>query len=162
MNLLIISDTHTDSITKLPPAVIDAAKKADGIIHAGDVVSYKVISGLIDINPNVYAVKGNMDPASGENVLPLKRVLEAEGVRIGIAHGEGSPQGIENRLLYTFADDKVDIIIFGHTHVPFWGVIGEVHFLNPGSPTNKRTEPQHSYAILKLDDGKFDAEIVRF
>lgn len=161
MELLIISDTHTDSITKLPSSVRDAAAKADGIIHAGDVVGYKVIHDLLEINPNVYAVKGNMDPALGEDYLPVKRVIEIEGVRIGISHGEGSPFGIENRLLYTFENDDVDIIIFGHTHSPFWGVINDIHFLNPGSPTNKRGEPYHTYAILNIEDGKFSAEIVR-
>lgn len=161
MKLLIISDTHTDSITKLPMELRDAAAKADGIIHAGDVVGYKVIHDLKHINKNVYAVKGNMDPALGDEYLPAKRVLELKGFRIGIAHGEGSPYGIENRLLYTFENDNVDIIIFGHTHSPFWGVIGGVHFLNPGSPTNKRSEPYHTYAILTLEEGKFDAEIKR-
>lgn len=161
MNLLIISDTHTDSITKLPTVIRDEAKKADAIIHAGDVVGFKVIHDLKHINPNVYAVKGNMDPALGEDYLPIKHVIELEGVRIGISHGDGSPHGIENRLLYMFEDDNVDIIIFGHTHRPFWGVIGDVHFLNPGSPTNKRSEPHHTYAILNIEDGKFHAEIKR-
>ncbi|PLX67173.1 MAG: metallophosphoesterase [Denitrovibrio sp.] len=161
MKLLIISDTHTDSITKLPMTLRDAADKADGIIHAGDIVGYKVIHDLLKINPNVYAVKGNMDPALGNEYLPRKRVLEMEGVRIGVAHGEGSHHGIENRLLYSFADDNVDIIIYGHTHSPFWGVIDGIHFLNPGSHTNKRDEPRHSYAVLTIEDGKFDAEIIK-
>jgi putative phosphoesterase len=161
MNILIISDTHTDSITKLPMSVRDEAGKADAVIHAGDVVGFKVIHDLKHINPNVYAVKGNMDPALGEDYLPIKQVIEIEGVKIGISHGEGSPHGIENRLLYTFEEDNVDIIIFGHTHKPFWGVIGGVHFLNPGSPTNKRSEQYHTYAVLTVEDGKFHAEIKR-
>jgi putative phosphoesterase len=102
-----------------------------------------------------------MDPALGEDYLPIKQVIEIEGVKIGISHGEGSPHGIENRLLYTFEEDNVDIIIFGHTHKPFWGVIGGVHFLNPGSPTNKRSEQFHTYAVLTVEDGKFHAEIKR-
>jgi putative phosphoesterase len=159
MKLLIISDTHTDSITKLPVIITDEARRCDGIIHAGDIVSYRLIHDLAHINPNIYAVKGNMDPALGDDFLPVTRTLELEGVKIGITHGAGSPFGIENRLLYTFQD--VDIIIYGHTHKPFWGMIGGVHFLNPGSPTNKRTEPHHTYAILTLENGKFDAEIKR-
>jgi len=161
MKLLIISDTHTDSITKLPLKVREAASKVDGIIHAGDVVGYKVIHDLMKINPNVYAVKGNMDPNLGGDYLPEKRVIELENVKIGISHGGGSPYGIEDRLLYMFADDMVDLIVYGHTHTPFWGVIGDVYFLNPGSPTNKRHEPHHTYAILTLDKGSVDAEIIR-
>jgi putative phosphoesterase len=161
MKILIISDTHTDSITKLPQVIRDEAVKCDAVIHAGDVVGFKVIHDIAHINPNVYAVKGNMDPALGTEYLPVRRVMEFEGVRIGISHGDGSPYGIENRLLYSFADDNVDLIIFGHTHKPSWCVIDGIHFLNPGSPTNKRTEPHHTYAILTVEDGKFDAEIKR-
>lgn len=161
MKILIISDTHTDSITKLPQAVRDEAASCDAIIHAGDVVGLNIIKQLKELNSDVYAVKGNMDPSFGEDVLPIKRVMEFGGVRIGISHGDGAPHGIENRLLYMFEDDKVDLIIFGHTHSPFWGEIGGVHFLNPGSPTNKRTEPHHTYAILTIEDGKFNAEIKR-
>ncbi len=159
MKLLIISDTHTDSIDKLPVIITDEAAKCDGIIHAGDIVSYKLIHDLMHINPNVYAVRGNMDPNLGDDRLPLTRKIELDGVRIGISHGSGNPYGIENRLLYTFQD--VDLIIYGHTHKPFWGMIGGVHFLNPGSPTNKRTEPHHTYAILTIEKGIFDAEIKR-
>jgi len=161
MKLLIISDTHTDSITKLPMTIRDAAAKVDGIIHAGDVVGFKVIHDLLHINPNTYAVKGNMDPALGEDFLPKKRILTIEGVKIGIAHGDGSHHGVESRLLYTFANDNVDLIIYGHTHTPFWGVLNGVHFLNPGSSTDKRHQPYHTYAILTIENGEFDAEIKR-
>ncbi len=90
-------------------------------------------------------------------------MLELKGFRIGVAHGEGSPFGIENRLLYMFENDNVDLIIFGHTHVPFWGgEISGIRFLNPGSPpTDKREQPHHTYAILTIEEGRMDAEIMR-
>ncbi|PLX67531.1 MAG: metallophosphoesterase [Denitrovibrio sp.] len=161
MKLLVISDTHTNSINRLPMSVQDMAKKVDAIIHAGDVVGYKVIHDLLHINPNVYAVKGNMDPALGDDYLPKKRVLTFKDIKIGVSHGEGSPFGIENRLLYLFENDNVDLIIFGHTHAPFWGEINGIRFLNPGSPTDKREQPFPTYAILTIEEGTFDAEIIR-
>jgi len=159
MRILIISDTHTDSIEKLPQSVIHQAKVCDYILHAGDVVGFKLIHDLSHINPNVVGVKGNMDPAIGDEFLPVKRELEFDGVRIGLIHGGGSPYGMENRIMYEF--ENVDIIVYGHTHKPFWGRVGNVHFLNPGSPTDKRAEPHGTYAILTIEDGKFDAEIHR-
>lgn len=159
MKLLIISDTHTDSIVKLPQIIRDEAKNSDGIIHAGDVVSFKLLNELMEINPNVYAVKGNMDPILEDNLLPITREMTLEGVNIGISHGAGNPLGIENRLLYTFPN--ADLIIFGHTHRPFYGMIGGKFMLNPGSPVNNRVEPYESYAILTLDKGTFNAEIKR-
>lgn len=159
MKLLIISDTHTDSIAKLPPVICTEAKICDGIIHAGDIVSFKLINELTELNPNLYAVKGNMDPFLENNILPVTRTLTLEGVKIGISHGAGNPYGIENRLLYTFPD--ADLIIFGHTHRPFYGMVGGKFMLNPGSPVNNRGELYDSYAILTLEKGVFNAEIKR-
>jgi len=159
MKILIISDTHTDSTAKLPAEVMKAAGECDAVIHAGDIVSFRLINELMSVCSLVYPVKGNMDPYFNDERLPETRLLTFEGVRIGVAHGTGNPAGIENRLLYTFPE--ADIIVFGHTHKPFWGKIGDVYFLNPGSPTNKRTEPFHTYAVLTIENGTFDAEIRR-
>lgn len=159
MRILVISDTHTDSIEKLPSALVEEAKLCGAIIHAGDIVSFKLINELMELCPLIYPVKGNMDPYFNDERLPEKRLLEFDGVKIGVAHGTGNPVGIENRLLYTFQD--ADIIVFGHTHKPFWGQIGGIWFLNPGSPTNKRTEPFHTFAVLNIDNGTFSAEIIR-
>jgi putative phosphoesterase len=157
MRILIISDTHTDSIEKLPQSLIHEIKEADAVLHAGDVVGYKLIHDIKRINANTYAVKGNMDPALGDEFLPVKQLLEFDGIKIGLTHGDGSPFGLENRLLYDF--DGADIIVYGHTHKPFWGVIGGVHFLNPGSPTNNRYQQYGTYALLFLEHGRMRAEI---
>lgn len=157
MRILIISDTHSDSIEKLPAAVLTEAKGADAVLHAGDIIGLGLITGLRSINPSTYAVRGNMDTMVTEDLLPAKRTLRFGEVTIGLTHGEGSPFGLENRLLYEF--DGADIIVYGHTHKPFWGKIGDVHFLNPGSPTANRYQPQGTYALLFIEHGRFRAEI---
>ena len=53
MKFIIISDTHIDSIEKLPTSLINEIKKADALIHAGDIVEpilrenecYKIMTG---------------------------------------------------------------------------------------------------------------------
>jgi predicted phosphodiesterase len=55
---------------------------------------------------------------------------------------------------------NVDLIVYGHSHYPFWGVREGVYFLNPGSPTDKRHAPFNSVALLELGDD-VRAEIVR-
>ena len=157
MRILIISDTHIDSIEKLPPVILREAEAADAVLHAGDIVGMQLISQLQRINTQTYAVKGNMDAMVSSDVLPEKRVLNFDGVTIGLSHGEGSPFGLENRLLYEF--DGADIIIYGHTHKPFSGKVGNVHFLNPGSPTANRFQPNGTYALLFIENGRFRAEI---
>ncbi|MBZ4643389.1 MAG: uncharacterized protein PWQ25_1232 [Deferribacteres bacterium] len=156
MKLVVISDTHTDKIEKLPSMLIEDIKNSDAVIHAGDIVGYPLILQLMQLNPIIYPVKGNTDPFIPE--LPKKRLLTFQNVAIGVVHGDGSPFGLENRLLYEF--DKADIIIYGHTHKPFWGKFGEQHLLNPGSPTNNRWTDKNSYAILSIENDTFDAKII--
>ncbi len=57
-----------------------------------------------------------MDDFDLYNLLPEKRIEKYHGQRIGIIHGKGPPQGIEDVVLREFQD--VDLIIFGHSHVP--------------------------------------------
>jgi putative phosphoesterase len=56
--------------------------------------------------------------------------------------------------------DNIDLIVYGHSHTPFWGKVNGVYFLNPGSPTDKRYAPYNSVAVLEVGD-ELKAEIIR-
>ncbi|UOD35704.1 metallophosphoesterase family protein [Deferribacteraceae bacterium V6Fe1] len=157
MKIVVISDTHTNSIKSLPQKLLDDIKLSDAVIHAGDIVGENLIREILLINPIVYPVKGNTDPYLPD-LLPKKRSLDFKGVSIGVIHGDGSPFGLENRLLYEF--ENTDLIIYGHTHKPFYGKFGKQHLLNPGSPTNNRWTDKNSYAILTVENKGFSAEII--
>ena len=60
--------------------------------------------------------------------------------------------GLANAGLYRGAD----IVLFGHTHVPFWDSINGMTLLNPGSIGYGGT-----YALLEVDDGKLRFSIKR-
>jgi uncharacterized protein len=160
MRIVVLSDTHVESgMGKLPPQIYKALNDADLIIHAGDIVSLDVVTELKGYAP-VEAVSGNMDPWSVAGTLPNVKVIEVEGYRIGIAHGIGAPAGLAERVQAHFPPGTVDVIVFGHSHQPMVEQRGDVLFVNPGSPTDKRWAPYNSYAIIKID-GDISAEIVR-
>ena len=48
-------------------------------------------------------------------------------------------------------EDDADVILFGHSHLPFVARRGRLVIANPGSPTDKRMNPLYSYAILVVD-----------
>ncbi|MCC3377775.1 metallophosphoesterase, partial [Cohnella sp. REN36] len=79
-----------------------------------------------------------------------KKVLTFGKYRIGLVHGDGKSKTTERRAVDAFAKEDVHIIIFGHSHIPLlrWHE-GRLLF-NPGSPTDKRRQPQFSYGILEL------------
>jgi putative phosphoesterase len=130
------------------------------VLHAGDVTSRGLLDELGRHAP-VEAVLGNNDDASLRD-LPERLALELDGVRVAMVHDSGARQGREGRMRRWFPD--ADLVVFGHSHDP---VDAEGHdgqrLFNPGSPTQRRRQPQPSFGLLELADGRLPRhEIVRF
>lgn len=130
---------------------------ADLIVHAGDFVAASVLEELRALG-RVEAVYGNMDEPPLRESLPKERIVEVEGVRIGIVHVPGPAAGREARLAARFPG--CGGVVYGHTHVPQVERFGEVWILNPGSPTERRRAPVHSMLVLEIEDGEIRPELV--
>ena len=144
----VISDTHLDRVPDEFKNIIRRVfHDVDMIIHSGDMTNRAVYDYLS--NWDLKAVRGNMDDFDLRDILPEKRVEEIGGKRIGIIHGRGSPYGLSNFVFKEFQD--VDIIIFGHSHVPFHMKKGNVEMFNPGafkgSPGRSGT-----VGLIEIDD----------
>jgi len=160
MRIGVISDTHIpDAIDELPQKIYEDFKKVDLIIHAGDIVSLDTLNKLKKIKM-VEAVYGNMDYPEVRKVLNQKEIINVGRFKIGIFHGRGAPSGLVELLKREFKNDKVDCIIFGHSHNPVNMVSDGVLFFNPGSVTDKVFAPYNSYGILEIGD-KIIGEIIK-
>lgn len=158
MKIGVLSDTHVPAIApSLPAAVFELFKDCELILHAGDIVELSVLDELRAIAP-VEAVAGNMDGGDVHRALPVKKIIPVGKFRIGLIHGKWKLDIQKEMIRKEF--DKVDLIVYGHSHSPFWGMVDGVLFLNPGSPTDKRWAPFNSVAILEAGD-ELTAEIVR-
>ena len=150
---VVVSDTHIrrGSSRRLPEEVIEAMKSADAILHAGDLVTADVLAELESYAPT-YAVLGNNDIDLADR-LPERRIVELGGVKIGMIHDSGPLKARENRLRRYFPECPV--VVFGHSHVPMaeTGLDGQLLF-NPGSPTERRSQPDHTFGILELAGGE--------
>jgi hypothetical protein len=83
----IVADTHVPQrLAQLPDRLADALRGVDLILHAGDITSRQVLIDLEKIAP-VQAVAGNADLVG--HGLPLTRVIDIAGRRIGLVHGHG-------------------------------------------------------------------------
>ena len=161
MKIGVISDTHIpDKAKEVPKEVLEAFKKVDMVIHAGDLVDLSVLDQLKKSCPDVKAVYGNMDPEGVSAKLPQKIVFNAGKFKIGVAHGFGSPDSLVRTLSETFKHDKVDAIIFGHSHEAFNERIKGVLFFNPGSATDKIIVEYNSYGIIEIN-GTIEARIIK-
>jgi putative phosphoesterase len=151
---LVTADTHWVSGGRaLPPWLLAAAARADAIVHAGDLVDPALLEILAARAPT-WAVAGNGDPA-GDPRLPAGRLLELDGLRIGVTHGHLGPPGATTpqRAAAAFAGQRVDLVIFGHSHQPLFAQRGSLWLLNPGSPTQRRRAPTVSAAWLAVGPG---------
>lgn len=161
MKIGVISDTHISSGAEdLPQEIIEAFKGVDMIIHAGDLIDLSVLDKLKNICGNVKVVCGNMDTPQAKKKLPEKEIIKAGNFKIGLMHGRGHPAGLIELLTNEFKEDKVDIIIFGHSHYPVNEKRGDILYFNPGSLTDKVFAPYNSYGIIEIND-KIKAKIVK-
>ncbi len=155
----LISDTHIpDRAKEIPEKVFEAFSEVDLIMHAGDLTSPKVIDDLEQIAP-VMAIQGNMDRARGID-LPAAKVIEAEGLKIGIVHGEVYPRADTQQLVYLAKELDADILISGHSHQPKIEQTDGVLLLNPGSPIVPRLADR-TVMILEINDREVDVEIIK-
>ena len=133
--------------------MLDALASADVVLHAGDVVSkaaWAELQALAHPAP-VLAVLGNNDHEL-VGVLATELVTELAGVRVAMVHDSGPTAGREARLHRRFPG--ADLVIFGHSHAPVdAGGLGGQRLFNPGSPTQRRAQPAHSFGWLQLAGG---------
>ena len=159
MKIGVISDTHIpERALDIPPEIYSAFKDADLILHAGDLASLDVLKLLEKICP-VKAVCGNMDDANSRKILKDKEIIEAGKFKIGLIHGRGNPSNLIDFARSAFSE-KLDVIVFGHSHSPFNEKIAGTLFFNPGSCTDTVFAPYRSYGILEIND-HIQAKIVR-
>ncbi len=158
MKIGVISDTHLRSpTTRFFSLLRKYLSDVDLIIHAGDIVSLKIIEILSDF-ARTEAVLGNMDSVELSSILEPKKILHLSGFNIGIIHGWGSPDGITERIRKEF--ENVDAIIFGHTHSPLNEKREGVLFFNPGSPFDTIYAPFNSIGIIRIEED-LKGEIIR-
>ena len=161
LRVLVVSDTHVPTIAqRLPEKILEEARSCDLIIHAGDVVSEATLDLLASLK-RVEAVRGNMDFPELASKLPVSRVLQVGGFRVGVAHGHiGKGRDTPERAASLFAAGSVDCVIFGHSHVRMNERREGVLLLNPGSPTAGRGGFGNSYGVLEIE-GSLEARIVQ-
>lgn len=154
----VVSDTHSKP---LPARMMADLRKTDFIIHAGDMCGLEDYEAFAKIR-DVKAVHGNMDVPEIRKRFPRRQILECGSARIGLFHGEGSPKTTLGKVQEEFADEKVDAVVFGHSHVPFNEKIDGVLYFNPGSPNDNIFAPYCSYGLLEvLPDGGVKGRIVK-
>jgi hypothetical protein len=161
MQIGIVSDTHISGQNRgIPDKILEFLKEMDMILHAGDVIDLRILDVFKSVCRDVRAVRGNMDPLDVTKCLPEKQIIKAGRYKIGLTHGNGSPASLIEVVTDVFKDDRVDIIVFGHSHYPINEKRGGILYFNPGTLTDTMFSSFNSYGIIEIND-KINAKIVK-
>ena len=152
MKILILSDTHIRHFNQLPKEILEAIKQAEAVIHLGDYDTIEFVEELKSAT-NFYGVTGNHDNGKIKAVLPETDIVEISGKKIGLVHGHGCvlPLGLQYGLVQRFAGEKLDAILFGHTHISVCKEIDGTLFFNPGSVAGRFPAEQKSFGMLEVN-----------
>ncbi|MEW1632956.1 metallophosphoesterase [Streptomyces sp. NPDC093801] len=155
MRILLTSDTHVPvRARRLPEALLEAVDHADAVVHAGDWTDEATLDLLESRSRRLIAVHGNNDGPALRRRLPEIARAELGGLRFAVVHETGPAAGRERRCAERFPDADADVLVFGHSHVPWDSTApGGLRLLNPGSPTDRRRQPHHTFLTLTAADG---------
>lgn len=99
------------------------------------------------------SVAGNTDPNT-ESKANIDEFIVLKGQRIWLTHGHRYLHGNQVAELAWWARRlEVDIVVFGHTHIPLIQWFGDVLLINPGSPILPRSEMGPTFAVLTVKNG---------
>jgi putative phosphoesterase len=124
-----VADTHSQPHAAIAERL--AAIAPDAILHAGDIGDRTVIDGLAATAP-VFAVRGNIDTRSE---FPDVVTLDVVGrdLRIYLTHIAVAGPRLRGDVARAARAERAQLVVCGHSHVPFIGRDRDLTVFNPGS-----------------------------
>ena len=101
---------------------------------------------------------GNTD---GDMPINESAVVTLDGKKFFVQHIV-DPHRLQATLRERLKRIEPDVVVFGHTHMPFCETLGGVLFLNPGSVTQPRGDYRPSMVRLTIDHGKITPKFIEF
>lgn len=141
MKVIVASDNHHD--LKLLKQIVDLHPDADLFLHAGDSCCDEK-----ELEPFL-SVRGNQDFLIKNDY----RIIDTGNVKIYLFHGHRTFLWL-NRLASLAKSNGCQVIIHGHTHIPNYQIVEDIHILCPGSLAYPRSKRGTTYAIMDITDEK--------
>lgn len=131
--------------------IIKQYPKAEAVFHCGDICGEE--ERLRNATPHpVCIVRGNCDYSRELKECIITRFA---GKKIALCHGHRylMAGGSVDALRYWGMEQEADIVLFGHTHVPFVEQTSSLTLLNPGSISRPRQADYiPTYAVLEIEE----------
>ena len=137
----LISDTHG----LLREQVIYNLSNCNLIIHTGDIGKLEVIEDLSKIS-EVEFIRGNCD--KDKSIAKEDKIIEVHNKRIYLVHDI-------SKVKVDLEKEKIDIVIYGHSHKSNIYEEKGILYINPGSVGPRRFKLPISMARLKIVEEYF-------
>lgn len=154
VRLAVIADTHSRPHPRA--AELIAAQRPDAILHAGDIGDVAVLDRFAGI-ARLLAVRGNIDGHGPELPDQLEIDLVATGVgdrsaltKILLLHIAVNGPKLRADAARVAARMRAQLVVCGHSHVPFVGVDRGFTIFNPGSIGPRRFNLPIVFGIADL------------
>ncbi len=155
----VVSDTHGQT-----QSILARLKKypLDALFFLGDFYADgEKIWEELNLEIPLFAVAGNGDAASHPNQ-PTENKIFFQGKTFFLAHGHSYQvkKGLD-RILQKGDQLQTDVVLFGHTHIPFLGKNPRgMWILNPGSAAFPRGIDDASFALIEWGKSGFNIMIL--
>lgn len=158
--VVVIADTHANSLADLPEKLISEIKAADYLIHLGDFTSLDLLNELRQLS-NFYGILGNHDHPDLHGKLDKTAEVEIAGKKLGLIHALINPVTGRLRMRRSFQNkgQRLNAVLYGHSHLPTARFDNGVFFFNPGSVAGKFPASIKSFGKLTID-GTISSEII--
>lgn len=142
MRIVVTSDTHRNSRDFFN--IIDRhIENANLFVNLGDSQNEIELAEITRPELKIECVAGNCDFGS---TLPLYKMIKFNGKRVLITHGHTFYVKHGYQKLQEFAkQENADIVLFGHTHIPYTEYINGIYYMNPGAVCSS------SYGIVDIE-----------
>ncbi len=154
--IVVVADTHG----RPHPALLEQVRKQNPtlILHAGDIGDGPLLDELAAIAP-LEAVRGNVD--SRDLALPDSVDLCVERpdqprLRILLTHVAIYRVHLMKHVRHRAQAADAQLVVFGHSHLPFVGRDGRFALFNPGSAGPRRFRLPITFGVLTLGAGGLD------
>ncbi|MBS2016222.1 MAG: metallophosphoesterase family protein [Deltaproteobacteria bacterium] len=162
LRLALVADTHSAPHAKTEERL--RALEPTAILHAGDIGAKGVVDALEAIAPT-HVVRGNIDGVA--NDWPDELVLTVEDAATGdtlftvfLVHIAVYGPKLRGEIAKRARAAGAQIVVCGHSHVPFIGRDQGLTVMNPGSIGPRRFTLPIVFGVMELRGGKLALEHV--
>ncbi len=148
----VVSDTHGRPHPNLFPLLDQHHPSL--ILHAGDMGDLDLVTELEAFSPTVY-VRGNVDPTgpAWPDSVSLGITL-GPSRRIGLllVHFAVARLRLNRNVVSLLRENPAQIVVYGHSHMPFLGRQQDIVLFNPGSAGPPRMGLPTTLGLIEISD----------